>query len=512
MAYIVNRYNGTQITVVEDGTIDQTTDLKLIGKNYSGFGEAQNENIVHLLENFSGTSSPGKAISGQVWYDAGTTKLKFYTGAAWKTAGGTEVASSEPAGLDEGDLWWSSTNNQLYGKNGAGEFILVGPQSAGSGTTQMLSVNVLDNSNPKVEKTIIVALINDTAIYVISNEEFTLAAQVDQPAGAPALGNFGLIKNGITLVNSSTGITKNSLDQDITGATGEPIVWGTVNDSLRLGGSLASDFIKTTDSLTFGDAGFTVGASADLKIDVSNGADPRLVNQNNASNKILVSITATGAGVPTDIISFRNGTDRGIYPEVTNTFSLGGSSLKFASVHATTFNGTATNASALDVGGTGRSASTTAGVNTIAARDSSGNLTAVVFNGTATKARYADLAEKYTTAEEYPIGTVMAVASANFVESVDVSAEARPAKSSDIAIGVISENPAYLMNSECAGQAIGLKGRVPVRCIGAVQKGQPVYAWEDGLASTTATRGLVGIALESSSDETEKLVECVLKT
>ena len=506
MAYIVNRYNGTQITVVEDGTIDQTTDLKLIGKNYSGFGEAQNENIVHLLENFSGTSSPGKAISGQVWYDSSTTKLKFYTGAAWKTAGGTEVASSEPAGLDEGDLWWSSTNNQLYGKNGAGEFVLVGPQAAGSGTTQMLSVNVLDNSNPKVEKTIIVALINDTAIYVISNEEFTLAAQVDQPAGVPALGNFGLIKNGITLVNSTTGRTKNSLGADITGASGEPIIWGTVNDSLRLGGVLADDYQLKNEALNIPDSGIDIGDHGDLRISiVGAGLDEGSI-VNRIGSKVIIGAAST------NIISIRNDADAGIFPETTNTYSIGSSSLKFANVHATTFNGTATNASALDVGGTGRSATTTAGANTIAARDSSGNLTAVIFNGTATKARYADLAEKYTTAEEYPIGTVMAVASAKFVESVDVSAEARPAKSSDLAIGVISEKPAYLMNSECDGQAIGLKGRVPVRCIGAVQKGQPVYAWEDGLASTTATRALVGIALESNSDETEKLVECVLKT
>ena len=61
MAYIVNRFNGTQLTVVEDGTIDQTTDIKFVGRNYSGYGEVQNENYLHLLENFSGTSAPVKA-------------------------------------------------------------------------------------------------------------------------------------------------------------------------------------------------------------------------------------------------------------------------------------------------------------------------------------------------------------------------------------------------------------------------------------------------------------------
>ena len=67
------------------------------------------------------------------------------------------------------------------------------------------------------------------------------------------------------------------------------------------------------------------------------------------------------------------------------------------------------------------------------------------------------------------------------------------------------------MNSEAAGQAVGLKGRVPVRVKGPVSKGQAVYAWQDGIATTIASTGLVGIALESSSDDEEKLIECVLK-
>jgi hypothetical protein len=68
------------------------------------------------------------------------------------------------------------------------------------------------------------------------------------------------------------------------------------------------------------------------------------------------------------------------------------------------------------------------------------------------------------------------------------------------------------MNSEAEGQAIALKGRVPVRITGAVRKGQPVYAWENGVCSTIATTALIGVALESNSNEGEKLVECVLKT
>ena len=49
MAYTINRFDTSQLTVVEDGTIDQTTDIKLVGKNYAGYGEIQNENFVCLI-------------------------------------------------------------------------------------------------------------------------------------------------------------------------------------------------------------------------------------------------------------------------------------------------------------------------------------------------------------------------------------------------------------------------------------------------------------------------------
>ena len=48
MAYTIDRYSGVTLVVVEDGTVDQTTDIKLVGKNYAGYGEIQNENFLHL--------------------------------------------------------------------------------------------------------------------------------------------------------------------------------------------------------------------------------------------------------------------------------------------------------------------------------------------------------------------------------------------------------------------------------------------------------------------------------
>ena len=90
--------------------------------------------------------------------------------------------------------------------------------------------------------------------------------------------------------------------------------------------------------------------------------------------------------------------------------------------------------------------------------------------------------------------------------------EVEPAKASDMCIGVVSTDPAVMMNSEAEGQYIGLAGRLPVRVKGAVKKGQPVYAWEDGVCTTTASTALVGVALETNDSVEEKLIECVLKT
>ena len=77
-------------------------------------------------------------------------------------------------------------------------------------------------------------------------------------------------------------------------------------------------------------------------------------------------------------------------------------------------------------------------------------------------------------------------------------------------LGVISENPAFLMNKDADGQSIALVGRVPVKVKGAVKKGDRVYASEDGTASIDG-ENLVGFALQSNEDEAIKNIEVMLK-
>ena len=66
MSYIINRFNGTQLVVLDDGTIDTSTSLGLVGRNYVGYGETQNENFVFLLENFANSAPPSRPITGQI--------------------------------------------------------------------------------------------------------------------------------------------------------------------------------------------------------------------------------------------------------------------------------------------------------------------------------------------------------------------------------------------------------------------------------------------------------------
>jgi hypothetical protein len=141
--------------------------------------------------------------------------------------------------------------------------------------------------------------------------------------------------------------------------------------------------------------------------------------------------------------------------------------------------------------------------NQIVLRDGSGNFAAGTMTATATSAQYADLAEIYVADAELAPGTVVVVGG---------EAEITAAGPDDEYIaGVISTAPAYLMNSSADGEAVALVGRVPVRVVGAVTKGEAVFATHHGKASTNGQGKIVGIALETNSDLGEKNVECMLK-
>jgi hypothetical protein len=518
MAYIINRFDGQAVATIEDGTIDQSLDVKLIGKNYAGYGEIQNENFLHMLENFSSSSPPARAIRGQIWYDVTAKKLKFFTGQLtstgaklFKTAGGVEYSATAPLDATEGDQWFDSGTSQLKVRNSS-DWVVIGPQTAGSGTTQLVSEQVRDTQG--ILQPIIRAVVGDQSVYIISRNEFTIDPAFNNVAGFSGPGQK--IKRGITMPNT--------LDFNPADYTGQVTstsfrFWGIsaaahgVVDSLGnyISGSRIAQLAEGTNTglVSFAsDDGILLGLGQDLAIyiDPNDGQTP--IIENKTGSKIL--FRARQSGVPREIAVIDAAT-LSLSPGTDNAFTLGLGSKKWSNVYATTFTGTATQAATLQVGtdlsgaGVFRIASTSGAANTIACRDTSGNLTANIFNGTATTARYADLAEKYLADKEYEVGTVV---------SVGGTAEVTASNAGDRAIGVVSANPAYMMNSELEGGTyVALKGRVPCSVIGAVRKGQRLVAADNGFATAAEPQqqsDVFGIALESSDNVGVKKIEVLV--
>ena len=80
MSYIINNSRGQIVAVVGDGTVNTTsTDLALVGRAVTNYGEYQNENYVFLLENFANDTAPIQPILGQLWYNSNSDVISAYS-------------------------------------------------------------------------------------------------------------------------------------------------------------------------------------------------------------------------------------------------------------------------------------------------------------------------------------------------------------------------------------------------------------------------------------------------
>ncbi len=140
----------------------------------------------------------------------------------------------------------------------------------------------------------------------------------------------------------------------------------------------------------------------------------------------------------------------------------------------------------------------------IVSRDNNGDINVNIMNGTATAARYADLAEKYLADVEYEVGTVVVIGGEKEVTACTWG---------NRAIGVVSNNPAFMMNKDLEGGTyIALKGRVPVKVIGRIKKGDELIASNNGCAEMAVPHSskVFAIALETNDSEEIKFVECLI--
>jgi hypothetical protein len=386
MAYTIQKTNNTILTVVEDGTIDNTTDLKLVGKNYSGYGEIQNENFIALLEHFASANRPPRPISGQLWFDAAVGRLKLYDGnpntvftplsilhrGALPT--GNNISTSN---VKEGDLWWDILTEQLYVYNGS-QFILVGPKASQTVKTAVEEATVFDNlyvegvTNP-VDHThlILKSFVDNRVISIISNDEFTLGS-------GNTIAGFDRIKKGITLVNTqlaNNGVTTNNFQ-----------FHGTTSNTERLGGVLAIEFIQrsnalfTTQVTIDDDDGVIVGDNSDVVLKVSN-TEPELLATRNGKKLNFKVTNSIGTQVTPLTL-----TATGPLPATDNIFDIGSSGLRWKELHAVNLRGIADNANRLLSDGAYREASRLNGNNTVVVRVSVGDIFATKFRGVAVQA------------------------------------------------------------------------------------------------------------------------------
>ena len=258
MAYIVNKTDGTAVTTITDGTIDNTTSLTLFGKSYSGFGELLNEDLVKLLENSASTSAPTSPLKGEVWFDTTVNQLKVYDGTSFKPTGGAKSQASAPTSPSAGDLWVDSTNSQLYFYTGSA-FILAGPVYTSGQTLSGFKIETVTNDSA-VSKVIASMYSGNTRVAILSAEAFTPGA---------AITGFATISAGITL-NSTLG----AVFSGTTTSTTHVNVSSTTNTSASIiagGNFLRADAADTTTgAITIAaDTGLLVGVGSDLRLTVS---------------------------------------------------------------------------------------------------------------------------------------------------------------------------------------------------------------------------------------------------
>jgi hypothetical protein len=194
MAYIINRFDGTQLTIVDDGILDTTASLGLIGRNYTGYGEVQNENFIWLLENFAGKSPPGRALAGQIWYDNVNKVLKNFNGKDWLSIGNATVSETEPP-QSQGGLWLKTATQQLFVSDGT-TWRQVGPEAVeGFEVTKLTSTSLIDTQGSKYP--VIITQINGESLSIFTNSAFIIGPTNPIPG-------FNNLVKGINLRSDTT--------------------------------------------------------------------------------------------------------------------------------------------------------------------------------------------------------------------------------------------------------------------------------------------------------------------
>ena len=423
MSYTINLTDGALFATIADGTINTSSSMTLVGKNYAGYGEFLDTNFIHLLENASNTTAPGAPLTGQLWWDSGNGLMKVYTGTTWKTISSATSSSTAPTNNVTGDLWYDTTNQQLKVWTGSA-WLLVGPQfTAGTGTTGAIVATIKDNTN--TDHVVIELYVNDNIVGIVSKD----AAFTPQAA----IPGYTTVRPGITLAT-------------LIGSQ-VPLFQGTATTAQTLLGYNANAFMRTdantstTGTLSvLNNTGLSVGANSDLRATVS-GNDVTIRNQTSGGN-LYLGVNVAGNVTPTLVMYGANG----------------------------------------------------------------------AISGNQINANYADVAERFEADTVLSPGTVVELGGSAEITQVNTDL-------SDNVFGVISTRAAYLMNSSAGSDAthppVAMTGRVPVKVIGQVRKGERLVSAGNGMAraaqpSEATAFNVIGRALKDKLDAGEGTVEAIV--
>jgi len=462
MSYTITLTDGAIFAVVPDGTIDTTSSMTLVGKNYAGYGQFINDDIIRLLENGSNTTAPGAPLTGQLWWDQTTDTMKVYNGTVFKVISGATASASAPSSNVAGDLWYDSTNAQLNVYSGAA-WILVGPAyTAGTGVTGAIPTTITDTNS--ISHVVVELYVEDSIVGIVSKD-----ASFDPQV--PITGFASNVRPGITLATSISGVGQ--------------YFQGTANNANTVGNIAASGFVQTTNNQTMtgtlgvlNNTGLSVGLNSDARISVT-GNDVYLRNQTSNGN-LLIQINE--GGVPTTMITM---------------YGANG----MTTIAGTTTVNTAGGATAI-VNGAG---------NAVGNIGSSSSYFNKVF-AQSTTALYADVAERFAADAIYEPGTVVELGGSAEITRVQLDA-------SDKVFGVISTRPAFTMNGG-AGEddthpPVAMTGRVPVKVTGIVNKGDRLISAGAGVARAAqpgeaTSFNVIGRALSGKNTVESGTVEAIV--
>ena len=284
MSYLVNKTDGTLLVRVFDGQTDSPTSptghssITLIGKQVTNYGEIQNENFIHILENFSNETSPVYPLQGQLWWSKLTNSLNVYNGTAWKPVTGFTSSNTTPNTPAVGDQWWDTSNDQYKIYNGT-SWLVVGPSySKNDGLSGAVVENVYDISS--VKHTVIKIYHNGNVTAIMSRDSaFTPNVSIT---------GFTVVNPGITFTTEVNAIK----------------VYGTATNSDTVGNISPSAFLRNDiDSTTSANLSITkqlnVGTNSELRLAVASGS----ASIGNYSLNKGISLKANVGGTIRDVIS-----------------------------------------------------------------------------------------------------------------------------------------------------------------------------------------------------------------